>query len=48
MVLVNLTINGSLSFLMTLLDNVLLNNGRSNFLVDCGVMMTRLVPTHSS
>jgi hypothetical protein len=46
MVLVDLTINGGLSLLMTLLDNVLLNNGRSNLLVDCGVMMTSLVPTH--
>lgn len=44
MVLVDLTVNGSLSLLMTLLHNVLLDNGRSNFLVDCGVMMTSLVP----
>lgn len=46
MVLVDLTINGSLSLLMTLLDYVLLNNSRSDLLVDCGIMMTSLVPTY--
>ena len=44
MVLVHLTINGSLSLLMTLLDHLLLHNGGSDLLVDCGVMVTGLVP----
>lgn len=44
MILVHLAINGSLSLLMTLLDHLLLHNSGSNLLVDCGVMMTSLVP----
>lgn len=44
MVLVDLTINGSLSLFMTLLDYLLLHNRGSDLLVDCGVMVTGLVP----
>lgn len=44
MVLVHLAINGGLRLLMTLLENLLIHNGGSNFLVNCGVMVTGLVP----
>lgn len=44
MVLVHLAINGSLRLLMTLLDHLLLHNGGSDLLMDCGVMVTSLVP----
>lgn len=44
MILVNFTINGSLGLFMTLLDDVLLHDGGSNLLVDCGVMITSFVP----
>ena len=44
MVLVHLAINGGLSLLMTLLDHLLVHHGGSDFLVDCGVMVTSLLP----
>ena len=44
MVLVDLTVDSSLSLLVALLDNVLLDDCGSDLLVDCGVMMTSLVP----
>ena len=40
MVLMNLTVNGGLGLLMTFLDNALIDDSRSNFLVDRGVMVT--------
>ena len=39
-ILMDLTVNGGLGLLMTLLDNVLIHDSRSNFLVDSGVMVT--------
>ena len=39
-VLMDLTVNGGLGLLMTLLNNVLVHGSRSNLLVDSGVMMT--------
>ena len=44
MVLVNLAINDGLSLLMTLLDHLLVHDGGSDLLVDCGVVMTSFVP----
>ena len=44
MVLMNLTVDGSGGFFVTLLDNVLLNDCGSNLFVDCGVVVTSLVP----
>ena len=43
-VLVNLTVDDSLSLLVTLLDDVFVDHGRGNFLVDSGIMMTSLGP----
>ncbi len=43
-VLVHLAINGSLSLLMTLLEHLLIDNGGSDLLVDCGVMVASLLP----
>lgn len=43
-VLVDLTVNGSLDLLMAGLLNSLVHNGWGNLLVDGGVMFTRLVP----
>ena len=43
-VLVHLTVNGSLSFFMANLCDLLVHNGRRHFLVDSGVMVTSLVP----
>jgi len=42
-VLVHLTVDGGLSFLMANLYDLLLHNGRSHFFVDSGVMVTSLV-----
>ena len=44
MVLVHLAVNCSLSLLVTLLDDLLIDDGGGDFLVDCGVMVTSLVP----
>ena len=44
MVLVHLAVNCGLSLLVTLLDNLLIHNGGGDFLMDCGVMVTSLVP----
>ena len=44
MVLVHLAINGSLSLLMALLDDLFVHNGGCNLLVDGGVMVTSLLP----
>ena len=44
MVLVHLAVNCGLSLLVTLLDDLLIHNGGGDFLVDCGVMVTSLVP----
>lgn len=44
MVLVHLAINGGLSLLMTLLDNLLVYNSRGDLFVDCGVMVTCFLP----
>ncbi len=43
-VLVNLTIDNSLSLFMTLLDDVLVDHGRGNFLMNSGIMMTSFGP----
>jgi len=43
-VLVDLTVNGSLSLLVLVLEDSLVHNGRSNLFVDCGVMVTSLGP----
>ena len=43
-VLMHLTINGGLGLLMTLPDDLLLHNGGCDLLVDCGVMVTSLLP----
>ena len=43
-ILVNFAVNGSLCLFMTLLDDVLLDNGWRNLLMNCSVMMTCLVP----
>ena len=48
MVLVNLTVDGSGSLFVTLLDDSLVHNCRSNFLVNGGVMVTSLVPVEVS
>ena len=44
MVLVNLTVDGRGSFLMTVFGNVLVHNGWGHLFVNGGIMMTRLVP----
>ena len=44
MVLVHLAINSCLSFLVTLLDDLLIHHGGSNLFVNRGVMMTSLLP----
>lgn len=44
MVLVNLTVDGSSGLFVTLLDNSLVHNCGSNFLVNSSVMVTSLVP----
>ena len=44
MVLVDLTIDGSGGLLVTLLDDVLVDDGGSNLFVNSGVMVTSLVP----
>ena len=44
MLLVHLAVDCGLSLLMTLLDDLLIHHGRGDFLVDCGVMVTSLVP----
>ena len=44
MVLMDLTIDGSSSLLVTLLNDVLVDDSGSNLLVDSGVMVTSLVP----
>ena len=44
MVLVHLAINGCLSLLMTLLDHLFVDHGGSDLLMDCGVMVTSLLP----
>ena len=44
MVLVDLTVDGSGGLLVTLLDDVLVDDGGSNLFVDSGVMVTSLVP----
>ena len=44
MILVDLAINGGLSLLVTLLDHLLIDNGGRDFLVDCGVMVTSILP----
>ena len=44
MVLVYLTVDGGLSFLMANLCDFLVHNGRRHFLVDSSVMVTSLVP----
>lgn len=43
-VLVHLTVDGGLSFLMANLCNLFVHNGRRHLLVDSGVMVTSLVP----
>lgn len=43
-VLVDFTIDDGLSFFMTLLDDVLIDHCRGNFLVDSGIMLTSLGP----
>jgi len=43
-VLVNLTVNGGLGLLMTVLENLLVHNGGSHILVDCSVIVTCLGP----
>ena len=43
-VLVHLTVDSGLSFLMANLHDLFLHNGRSHFLVDSGIMVTSLVP----
>ena len=43
-VLVQLTVDGGLSFFMANLYDLLLHNGRRHFLVDSGVMVTSLMP----
>ena len=47
MVLMHLTIDGGLSLFMTLLNDLLVYHSGSNLLVDCGVMMTGLLPEES-
>lgn len=44
MVLVHLAVNCGLSLFVTLLDDLLIHHGGSDFLVDCSVMVTSLVP----
>ena len=44
MVLVHLTINGGLSLFMTVLEDRLLHNGGGDLFMDCGVMVTCLLP----
>ena len=44
MVLVNLTIDCSRSLLVTLLDDVLLDNSGCNLFVNSGIVVTSLVP----
>ena len=44
MILVYLAVNGGLSLLMTLLDDLLVYNSGSNLLVNCGVMVAGLLP----
>ena len=44
MVLVHLAINGGLSLLMTLLNDLLVHNSGSDLLVNCGVMVTSVLP----
>ena len=46
MVLVYLAVNGSLSLLMALLDDLFVHNCRSNLFMDCGVMVTSFLPEH--
>ena len=48
MILVYLAVNGCLSLLMTLFDDLLVYNSGSNLLVDCGVMVTSLLPEQRS
>lgn len=43
-ILVNFTVNGSGGFLVAVFCDVLIHDSGSNFLVDSGVMVTRLVP----
>lgn len=47
-VLVHLTVDGGLDVLMAVLGDFLLNDGRSDLLVDGGVMVTGLVPSIQS
>lgn len=44
MVLVHLAVNGSLSLLMTLLNHLLVHNGGGDLLMNCGIMVTSLLP----
>lgn len=44
MILVDLTIDGCLSFLVLVLDDGFVHNGRGNLFVDGGVMMTSFGP----
>lgn len=44
MVLVNFAVDSGCGLLMMSLGYSFINDGRSDFLVDGGVMMTRLVP----
>jgi hypothetical protein len=44
MILMDLAVNGRLSFLVALLDYCLVHNGWSNLFVHGGIMVTRLVP----
>ena len=48
MVLVDLSVNGSLSLLMTVLANFLIHDGGSHLLMDGGVMVTSLLPRQES
>ena len=43
-ILVNLTIDGGCGLFMTVLGHVLVDHSRSYFLMDCGIMMTCLMP----